>query len=656
MSLKYAHRGKVMKKNQLIAAVTAGLVLTSTASSIINSQIQMETVYAATSPTKKLVSDISALEVSYSKNSKTIGNAEFWAVQIASIKVKIESIKNGISKEEYNGFLLRINNIDKGVRAIKDTYTNGFNKAEKLIKEGEAISSRDKKVALDKLKQGKEIALNLQRHSSRTALIIRANKEIKLIDPGALNTITVATEKEAKDLKGSYDVITIQPKNDNESIEITGVEAFEVNLYYDGFVKFTNSNIVDLINNKRFNGSILYIENTKIDNIYASNSLVLSDISFSKEGRKNAPICVNNIFADTSGVDKSEASPYILIEGGVGNFYVNSAMGLSLEGHVKNLSIKGQGTYGDINGLVDNLIIQKGATDVVIGGTGGIEKATVMEGGTIIRGPKIPSNTPNVDSDEARANVKMAMKYVGDRELGLYTEDSIKEYKEYLQMISAKGVNISVVPLENNEDTYKVTVGYGKYSESKKVKITVIKPDASLNKKGEMNNNEASFVWKSKNGVGTVPMAGDNSSSENDYNGDGGYLAIQLIDGSGKAIKLGDVLETISINRNEDSLDLIPDDNREKSDFGLSGFEDQGTKLSQPEGGNAIFYGVKLKGNNTYTMAFYSGEVQDILLGIKPKLGVTPDDYTLRITPAHQGELGKFIKLGDAIEYKFTVK
>ncbi|MEG2538880.1 MAG: hypothetical protein RSA01_04725, partial [Clostridium sp.] len=78
--------------------------------------------------------------------------------------------------------------------------------------------------------------------------------------------------------------------------------------------------------------------------------------------------------------------------------------------------------------------------------------------------------------------------------------------------------------------------------------------------------------------------------------------------------------------------------------------------LASPEGGNSVFYGLKVKDGKTYTMAFSSGEVSDILVGVKPKTLAAVGEYTLKITPAQQGEVNKFIKISDSIEFKVIIK
>ncbi|MEG0481224.1 MAG: hypothetical protein RR539_09605 [Clostridium sp.] len=704
-----------MVKNQLIAAVTAGIMLTSTAVNIINSQLQVDYVYAISSSAKKvedklntilssirskglldanivsikkMVTDaaslnaklsegatkkkyadtiskiealilaaqgVNALETSYAKNSKTIGNAEVWENQILGVKGRIVKADKNLFAKEYKALVERVVKVSQGVNTIKRNYAASILKVESLVKEGEALISKDQKVALEKLRLAKDAAIKLQKHQSKMTLIKRINKSIKIIDESFLKSVTVKSNEDAVALKGYYDRIIISPGQNGDPVDITGVEALEINIDSTCFLSLTSAIVGDMKIVSGLNAAVINIEGTKIDSIYTESSTMIGSIYVGAKN-SNSQMVINNIFSNIKPSRDPGVAPFLTINCGVSNVYVNTPIAMVLEGDIRNLVVDSPEVFGDVQGVIGNLLVKKGARNLVLSGQGTIEKASVLESGTIISGIKIPANLENVIRDESRAVVKTVMKFVVDTEFGIKVTDPAEEYKMYLEAISDKDIKITLVKVGGKENVYRITLTHGKYSESKDVKLIVAKQDASLEKKSEMNNYEGNFLWKSKNGLGTIHMPGDMGPPDNDYSLNGGYLALQLIDSSGVAVKLSDVLESITLKRNDDYLDVIPDNNREKSDFGLGEVEGGGTNLASPEGGNSVFYGLKVKNGKTYTMAFSSEEVSDILVGVKPKTLAAVGEYTLKITPAHQGEANKFIKISDSIEFKVSIK
>ncbi|MEF9951746.1 MAG: hypothetical protein RR840_04805 [Clostridium sp.] len=699
-----------MKKNHIIAAVTAGLMLTSTAVEIINSSLQVHTVYAISAAAKKVgdkldlinktiksnvldtknialiktmlsevkslnskLSDgatkkgytgrilkidglilvaegVNSLEISYNKNSKTIGNAIVWEGNIKSINTLLAKVDKNLYKSECEGLVSRITKINNSVNNIKSTFQSTVNRAEALLKEGEALASKDKNAAIEKLKQGKAIAVGLSKHESKLPLIKRINNVIKSLDESLLRVVKVNSEEDAKALKGFYDSILVGGKPFIKIGELTNVEVVDLYLY-SGSISLINSTVGTFYGDDLKDIMGVFLEKSSINNLYVKGGIMLYDREIKDPMEGNQPINVKNIFIDVkNGVD----DPFISLQCGVGNLYVNSQITLMAGGLIKNLNINSPNVYCELVGKVESLTVEKGAKNLVIRGMGSIEKANVQEPGVIVSGIKIPEKTPNIEKSESKAIVKRVMKFIVDMDLSIRLTDPIEGYKEYLSQVVIDDIKSSIVAVSGKENIYKVTISNGNYSESKEVKIIILKPSMTIEKKGEIVNGEGNFKLSSKNGIGTKYMI--NESSVLNYTSDGGYIALQVIDSTGKTIRASQVFESITFKRDEEFIDIIPDNNREKADFGIEGYSGQESKLSQPEDGNSIFYGVRSFKDNLYSFGIMPDESLDIVIGVKGKQGAVTGEYIIRITPAIQGDVSKFTKISDPIEYKYVVK
>jgi hypothetical protein len=114
------------------------------------------------------------------------------------------------------------------------------------------------------------------------------------------------------------------------------------------------------------------------------------------------------------------------------------------------------------------------------------------------------------------------------------------------------------------------------------------------------------------------------------------------------------VFDFITLQTDGGTLDTIPDTNREKADFGITGFDSFKTVLAQPVGGNSLFYGLRQSSGMAHTVGFEAETTREINLTVVAKDDAAVGIYTITIYAAQQ--VTGFKAQGEALKYTVEVK
>ncbi|MEF9951745.1 MAG: hypothetical protein RR838_04070 [Clostridium sp.] len=519
-----------MKKNNIIAAVTAGLMMASTATAMIQSSLEVETVYAASTAEKKVQEQLTAiskgikigglttknievikkligvakslnskisstsiknknaaiigkvegliqgaegvnsLEASYNKNAKTMENALIWEASIEGIRGKLAKIDKSIFKSEVDALNSRVAKVVSGISTIRADYKAGLTKVEAGVKEAEALVTSDKQAALAKAVEVKKAAVALQRDTGKLPLIVRLNTIIKGVDPSLIKETKVTSGGELSKLRGYYDVITFNMQGD---FTLTNVDVGELNVSTGNLetkgcnIGVLNSNGVDGIGAP----SEIGIETSKVGTI---NIYGLTTIDQGEGAIKplNSKYSVDKINVNLKEVQVKMLTTTLNVVANEVN--IDKSTYIELYGNYNDVNIVGSNNIVFINNVVNNLRVNKGVKETILCGTdsaksGQINKLDIVEPGTIITDLRHPENS-NVEKNGDIIIVKVNLALLEGILIPADVEDVALFIEDNAIAIGDLDTTVKVVAVSGKKDTYAVTITSGKYSETKEIK------------------------------------------------------------------------------------------------------------------------------------------------------------------------------------------
>ncbi|MEG2892665.1 MAG: hypothetical protein RR840_04785 [Clostridium sp.] len=591
---------------------------------------------------------VNKVEQSMEVNSAIMKNVPQWEKYVQFAKADLEKVDLRVFKKQHSELIERVAVRTQAIDKIKTDYNKRLKAVEAMVIQAEELAKTDKVAALAKANQAKEVALKLQSHPSKDELIKRIDTLIgSLQDGGSVEkNLVIKTPSDANGISGAYNNITIEIP-EKELVSLKNVQVKNLTVNSGANLDLVGTTVENMVVNDKDDSMNVSIDNSSS----IKNGTLNSGATISSKSRTvRSGLAIGNLKVNTNDI--------VILKVAVGDVAVENSVTLIVSGDINKINISGKDAVVQLKPgvTVDNISVEAGATGVVVLGDGTINSADVKAPGTVVDVTNKPGNIENTVTDRNEIDVKVGLKSVIDMQLPGGISDVPKYIEAMLKRYVPATVTVKVEVVAGSNDTYKVTMTSGTYSESKNMKVVVYEGDSYVMKEAEMVNGKVSFVWGSQGGIGSKNKLESTSGSNYDYFSDGAYLTLQVLDGSGKVVKMSDVFDKITLQTQEDGrVDTIPDSNREKADFGFEGFDSYKTILAQAEGKNSVFYGVRQSKGVAHTVGFNLMEMRQVNLTVSPKAGIASGEYTVRINAAQQGEAGTFKKFGEPIEYKFSV-